>query len=187
MIAPLVRKHATGWKTLFLFILTQLVYAYMILVTIPSVSAYANNLQLLDVMPFGYDVAYVESLLEKLGPEGRRAYRVQQIPVDMLYPILFGLSFSLLMAYVLKKLAPEESPIFLLCFLPFVVTILDYTENIGILQLLNNYPTNDPDQIAFLSQITVWKSILTSLIFLILIPAAITWFIKRKNHIRLFG
>ncbi len=187
MIAPLVRKHATGWKTLFLLIVTQLVYAFMILVTIPEVSSYANGLQLLDVMPFGYDLAYVETLFDKLGPEGRRAYKMQQLPVDMVYPILFGLSFSLLLAYVLKRTLPENSPLYLLCFLPFIVTTLDYLENFRILQLLNSYPSFSPDQISRLSQITVWKSILTVTVFLILIPAVIAWFLKRREDIHLFG
>jgi hypothetical protein len=185
MIAPLIRKHATGWKTLFAFLIAQAVYFYMIFVTIPEVSAYADGLQLLDVKPFGYDVQYVETLMEKLGPEGRMAYKSRQIPPDMIYPLLFAISMALLMAYVLKKTVAEESLIFLVCLIPFFAAGLDYIENFGILHILNEYPAIDAAQVMALSQVTIWKSLLTTLVFLILIPAVIIWFIKRRQRIHL--
>lgn len=186
MIAPLIRKHATGWKTLIAFLAAQAVYIYMILVSIPAVSSYAGGLQLLDVKPLGYDYAYVETLMDKLGPEGRLAYKTQQIPVDMVYPILFGIALSLLMAYVLKRLIPEESPLFVICFLPFLAAALDYLENFGILKILNEFPSFSPDQVATLSQLTVWKSVITTLVFLIIIPSVLMWFFRKRESIKLF-
>ena len=56
------------------------------------VSDFADGLQLLDMMPAGYDLEYVRSLFENLGTEGRAAYLNRQIPLDLVYPFLFGLS-----------------------------------------------------------------------------------------------
>lgn len=55
ILNKIIEKNISGKKVLGLFILTNLVYAYMLMVTIPKTMAFANGMKLLDMMPAGYD------------------------------------------------------------------------------------------------------------------------------------
>src|SRR5690554_3746095 len=103
----------------------------MLTVTIPKTMSHANGLNLLDMMPAGYNLNYVDELFDSLGEIGRETYLTNQIPVDMIYPLLFGLSYCLLLAYLLKKLKKLNAPFIYLCLLPIIAGIADYMENFG--------------------------------------------------------
>ena len=49
-------KNSRGKKVLFLFVLTNIVYTAMLMVTIPKVIGHTDGLRLLDMMPMGYDL-----------------------------------------------------------------------------------------------------------------------------------
>ena len=77
-------------------------------------------MKLLDMMPTGYDWNYVNELFNTLGENGRKIYLTKQIPMDMFYPLLFGLSYCLIFAYFLKKLEKDIQIIpYLEKFVPF--------------------------------------------------------------------
>ena len=124
----IIDKNLNGKKVFLLFILTNIVYAFMLLVTIPKVMSFSNGLKLLDMMPAGYDLEYINSLFNALGEGGRELYLYNQIPVDMIYPFLFGISNCLLLAYFLKKINKLDTSLFYLCLLPLVAGIADYFE-----------------------------------------------------------
>ena len=154
---------------LFLFLMTNIIYVIMLTATIPKVVSFSGGMKLLDMMPTGYDAAYVNTLLSALGEQGRHAYLFNQIPFDMIYPLLFGGSNCLILAFIFKKLGKLESPLFYLCFLPLFAGFFDYSENIGIIALLTNYPNN----LVILAQVTnvfsVLKSSFTTIYFIVLI------------------
>ena len=136
----LLKKYGKGEKVLLLFLITNLVYAFMILITIPKVMKYANGMNLFDMMPTGYSIQYTKTLLETLGIQGRKTYLYSQIPVDMIYPLLFGITYCLLVVYLLNKIKLIEKPIIYLSLLPIFAGLFDYLENIGIITMLNSYP-----------------------------------------------
>ena len=121
-----IEKNISGKKVLGLFILTNVVYTFMLTVTIPKTMEFSNGMKLLDMMPTGYDLDYVNELFSLLGENGRLTYLTNQIPVDMIYPLLFGLSYCLLLGYFLKKLNKLNSPYSFLCLLPIIAGIADY-------------------------------------------------------------
>lgn len=168
-----IRKHLNGKLILFLFVITNIVYASMMLITIPQVMQYSNGMQLLDMLPVGYDHAYVRALFDTLGSQGRSTYLYRQIPLDMLYPGLFGISYCLVMAYLLNKLEKLESNFFYLCLIPVFAGIFDYGENIGIITITKSYP----DISVLTSQVTnifsILKSASTSIYFISLIVCLI--------------
>lgn len=165
----LIDRHSTGKKVLLLFILTNLIYAIMLLVTIPKVMEYSNGLKLLDMMPTGYDSAYIHSLFETLGKEGRHCYLYTQIPVDLIYPLLFGISYCLLMGYFLKQLNKLDSMYFYLCTLPLIAGMADYLENFGIIILLNSYPDLSQVSMSTTNLFSIVKSASTTIFFIVLI------------------
>lgn len=169
----LIRKHIQGKKVLMLFILTNLVYVAMLTITIPMVMGFANGMKLLDMMPLGYDFEYVHELFRALGPKGRDVYFHNQIPLDMVYPALFAIGYSLVMGYFLNRLGKLQTPLIYLCLLPFVAGAADYAENIGIITILNNYPEISKSTVTITSAFSFVKSMATTLYFVILISSLV--------------
>lgn len=141
--------------------------------------SYSGDMKLLDMLPFGYSIAYVNELLITLGEYGRSAYLFNQIPVDMLYPGLFGITYCLIFAYFLKQIGKFESKLYYICLLPLFAGLFDYFENFGIITMLSTYPGNSD----FLSQITsvfsVLKASTTSIYFVSLVILLIAFGIKK--------
>jgi hypothetical protein len=162
------RKHS-GKMILGLFILTNLVYSYMLLVTIPQTMEYSGGLKLLDMLPAGYDWRYVNELFRALGDKGRHTYLMRQLPVDMFYPLLFALSYSLVLAYLLNKLGKLNAPIIHLCWLPVIAGGADYLENFGIIKLLSDFPELSTTSVTVTSLFSILKSSSTSVFFIVLI------------------
>ena len=173
-----ITANSSGKKVAILFVLTNLVYAFMILVTIPKTVAFSGGMKLLDMMPQGYDSEYVTELFNKLGKEGRDVYLSNQIPVDMVYPFLFSITYSLLIAYFLKKLDKLNTSFFYLCLIPIIAGIADYLENIGIVTMLNSYPDLSVVHISTTNIFSLTKSISTTLFFMVLIVIIILVGIK---------
>lgn len=176
----LVIRNLNGKKILGLFVLTNLVYAIMLTITIPKVMSYAGGMKLLDMMPTGYSASYVYALLNVLGTAGRKAYLFQQLPIDMIYPFLFGITYCLLYAFILKKLNNQDSILFYLCFIPIFAGMFDYLENFGIIILLKSYP-NDMTTVAQITSVfSVLKTMLSSIYFVSLVIALLALL---KNYV----
>jgi hypothetical protein len=139
---------------------------------------FSGGMKLLDIMPTGYNAEYVNSLFNTLGDKGRDAYLFYQLPVDMIYPFLFGVSYCLVLAYFLNKFGKTESYLFYLCFLPLFSGLFDYFENIGIITMLKNYPDNSIILTQTTNAFSIIKSFLTTIYFIILITCLIAFGIR---------
>ena len=184
LLIKFLENNTSGKKVLALFILANAVYIYMLTVTIPKTMEFSNGMKLLDMMPTGYDLNYVSELFSSLGEKGRETYLTSQIPVDMIYPLLFALSNCLLIGYFLKKLNKLKKPYLYLCLLPVIAGIADYMENIGTIMMLNNYPNLTETAVNVTNTFTVLKSISTSIFFIALIILLIILgikFVKRNK------
>jgi hypothetical protein len=175
----LIQKNISGKKVLLLFTLANIVYAIMLIITIPEIMHYSGGMKILDMMPMGYDVHYVNTLFNTLGKSGRDSYLYHQLPLDLVYPALFGISSCLVLAYFLNKLEKLDSSLFYLCLIPLFSGFFDYGENIGIIMMLKDYPNISVLQVQITNVFSVLKSILTSIYFIILI---ITLLAVAKNN-----
>jgi hypothetical protein len=165
----LIKRNIRGSKVLFLFILTNIVYVIMLTLTIPKVMLYSKGMKPLDLIPTGYSAEYVNTLFSTLGDKGRHAYLYYQLPLDLIYPLLFGISSCLVLAYFLNKLGKLDSNLFFLCTLPLFSGLFDYGENIGIISMLRAYPNNTSLQTQLTSTFSVLKSFSIMIYFIILI------------------
>ena len=177
-LKKVIENNISGKKVFLFFVLANVVYVFMLTVTIPNVMGFSHEMKLLDMMPTGYDLDYINSLFTALGNEGREAYLFHQIPVDMIYPGLFGLSYCLVIAYFLKKLHRLKGPFFFLCLLPIFAGLFDYMENFGTMFMLSNFPNVSVFQANMNSLFTILKSVTTSLSFLALIVLLIILGVK---------
>lgn len=175
----LILKNISGKKVLTFFILTNVVYVFMLIVTIPNVMKYSGGMDLLDMMPGGYDPDYVMTLFNTLGDDGRNAYLYKQIPVDMVYPLLFAIGYSLLLGYLVNKLGKFETKLYYLCYIPVFSGLFDYFENIGIIIMLKGYPDISAGLIQTTSIFSVCKSLSTTIFFTILIILLIILLIRK--------
>jgi hypothetical protein len=133
-------------------------------------------------MPLGYDLDYVDALFNTLGPNGRDVYLYRQLPVDMVYPALFGISYCLVFAYFFKKLSKFDTKLFYLCLLPLFAGLADYLENIGIINLLTNYPNLSSGMATITAIFSLFKSGITTLYFVILLATLILLGIKTSRR-----
>lgn len=177
-IKQIIDKHSTENKVLWFFILSTLIYLSMLLFTVPKVMHFSNGMYVLDMMLTGYDSAYIHSLFETLGKKGRHTYLYYQLPIDMIYPLSYMVSFSFLIAYFLKKLSKFNSTFFYLCFLPIIAGIADYLENIGTITMLNTYPCMSEAVMASTNIFTIIKSMTVTLTLTVLIILIMMAFLK---------
>ena len=178
-IKELVYRNIEGKKVLFLFILTNLVYGFMLLFTIPKVMGYSGGMKIFDMLPMGYQPEYAGLLLEKLGVAGRNVYLYYQIPIDLLYPFLFGITYCLLLAYLLNQIQHLKAVYFYLCILPLLAGLFDYLENFCIINLLVSYPQVSEGSIQISSFFTVIKSLLSTISFTVIIAVLIILVFKK--------
>lgn len=182
----MIDQNISGKKVLIFFILTNLIYAFMLTITIPKTMEFSNGMKLLDMMPTGYNFDYIQTLFSTLGENGREVYLFNQIPVDMVYPLLFAISYCLLMGYFLKKLNKFDSKYFYLCLLPIIAGLADYIENMGIIMMLKSYPDISQFTATVTNIFSIIKSMATSIYFLALIITLIIFGIKmiKKRNVR---
>ncbi len=183
-LTKFINVNISGKKVLGLFILTNAVYVFMLTVTIPKTMGFSNGMKLLDMMPTGYNLNYVNELFNSLGEIGRGTYLTKQIPVDMVYPLLFGLTYCLLLAYFLKKINKLIAPFTYLCLLPIIAGIADYLENFGIMAMLESYPDLTEVTVKTTNSFSVLKSISTSVFFIVLIIVLIKLGFKAIKEIK---
>lgn len=172
-------RTVKGKTVLFLLVLTNLVYVYMLLVSIPKVMNFSGGMKIPDVMPTGYEPEYVLTLFEKLGEQGRNVYLYQQLPVDLFYPLLFSITYCLVILYLLQKLQKLNRETYYLCLLPLMGGLFDYMENFGIIHLLNTFPAMSVSIIKLSAFFTVLKSMVSTISFVVII-VLLLWLTYRK-------
>lgn len=170
-----IYRNIDGKKVLLLFVVTNMVYVFMLTVTIPWVMGFSGGMKLFDMMPMGYDPEYALLLLDKLGQEGRHVYLYNQLPVDMIYPLLFGITYCLLTAWFLNKLNTLKEEPFYLCILPLLAGLFDYLENFSIINMLMKYPFLTDTAIQTGTFFSVFKSLFSTISFTVLIVLMIKY------------
>ena len=140
---------------------------------------YAGGMKLLDLMPSGYSDSYVRQLFDALGEEGRRAYLTRQLPVDMVYPLLFAISYSFLLSFIMRKTFDPTHWIHWLSLLPVVAGLFDYLENCGIIIMLSSYPDFSSGLVSLTAVFSVIKASVTTLAGILLIIVSAVFGFKR--------
>lgn len=177
-----IQKMSTG-KNVVMFVVPALViYVLMLFYTIPGIEKYLDGMKLFDLSPGGYSHEYANELLAKLGEGGRELYLYNQLPLDFLYPGLFAISGCLLLSWLFLQIVGPSSKLFYCCLIPVAAGLLDYIENIYIVNFITSYPDISRASVGVSSMITIGKSVTTTLFFVVLILAGITYFTKRVKR-----
>lgn len=172
-------KYATGRNVIISFLITQTLYFIMLFVTIPLLTFYADGAEILDLRPLGYTAEYARTLFAKIGLYGREFYLYRQIPLDMIYPALFAVSYSLLLTYLFNKTFNKENKIHYLTVVPIFAGLFDYLENIGIIIMLSTFPSFSIALANITNIFSILKSLSTTVFFILLFTGIIAILIKR--------
>jgi len=131
----------SSWKKAVIF--TALFLAAFITINFSSIGV-AGLLEITggpSILDFevGYTQEEAYDMLTALGPEGRAFYLTKGMPLDFPFPVSYMLCYVALMALLIKHTAPKKWCKYLL-FMPVLAMLFDFTENIGIIVMLNSYP-----------------------------------------------
>lgn len=129
-----------NWKTFRLLFyvsgaLTLLICCVMNLWLIPAIESSTQGIRCFD-MNFFYSPETARQFLTYLSEEGRSVYLTRQLPLDFFYPVAYTTFFVLLIRWGLRRSTK-------LAYLPVLLAILDYGENICVLRMLNASEVSD--------------------------------------------
>ncbi len=174
-----LERNATGKKVLLLFIVANLIAAYMFLYSIPKLTEYSGGMEILDTKTTGYLTMYVRSLLSNLGEEGRSFYLYFQLLPDTIYPIIYGSAYSLMILYFLRKLRAKGRKVRYLAFIPLAAGLFDILENISIVSMILIQPVFSETLAKFTLAFTLLKSAASTVFFSALIILIVSFSVKK--------
>jgi hypothetical protein len=141
-------------------------------------AAIADDAKPIDLLIPTYTAEEAFAELDKMGEEGREAYKQVEIYVDIIYPIIYGIGFSLIVAFLWGK--GEGSPIFYFPLLPYLIMLFDFGENYFIVSTINDYSSRPSDLLTMGSYFSLVKwSGLFVLIPLMLAGVVKKWVLKK--------
>jgi hypothetical protein len=151
---------------LFLYLLTNFVI----------VPAIYPKFQTLDTLS-SYTPHKAYDLISSYGEQGRQSYTIIELTLDLVYPLITAMMFSLMILYTFKRAFPGVEWVQYVSFAPYVVMVSDYLENVFVVTMLLSYPRD----LVGISQIanffTVAKFVLSPLQLLFMV-GLIGWLIR---------
>lgn len=98
---------------------------------------------------YTYSFTDVQLLLSDIKEEGRNTYKFILHRIDSVCPLIYGILMILITKIVIKNLKNKKWK-YLFIILAIII-LLDYFENVQILNLLNTYPNFTPQQVCYCS------------------------------------
>ena len=161
------------------FLVTNGVYLLMVFGTIPHLEGLAGGLPILDMRSEGYGVNDVVALYEALGSEGVRFYLWVQLPIDFVYPLLFMITYAMLLSRLLSLLSLDRGGFSAVVLLPFVTMMLDYVENICTLIAFNSIDSLSEVLCEIGSRATQGKIVMGMVTFAAIVLLGTVWLFKK--------
>ncbi len=110
--------------------------AIIILIIYPLIS---TSMEPLDVQ-VGLTSESLNSFFNEIGTTGREYYFLNEMTVDMLFPLVYSFAYSLLLIELIKSCELISSSLKYIALLPFGIGISDVIENVHILAAIHSYP-----------------------------------------------
>lgn len=139
-LSETLHKYAKGWLVFVLFLLDGLCLGVVMPGLQKRMQAVTPAAGLLDLM-FFYTPEKAYAMIASYGSQGRAAYRVGELTLDMIHPILYTLFFSLLITWFFRRGLDPKSRFQRLNVVPFGALAFDLLENASIVAMLSLYPS----------------------------------------------
>ncbi|HKK73762.1 MAG TPA: hypothetical protein VJ953_01710 [Saprospiraceae bacterium] len=152
-------KKLASWKVILpLFLL----YLLLALVLFPRYQNQINAAAGQEIIPLDLRITYtpadVQETYSLIGAEGRAIKQAMYRGLDMVYPLVYGLLFTLLILNLLNGIGDKNWGFLLL--LPLISMVFDYLENFSMLNFLAQYPDINEPRIHIASYFTSLKWLL---------------------------
>jgi hypothetical protein len=161
-------SKVSGKRVIALMVITNLVYVFMLVYSIPKLMEYSSGLPIFDMSPTGYSYDEALALLTALGNDGRQFYHTQ-LAIDLLYPALFAVCYFALFQWVMKWGNTRNQIWQWVSLLPIVAAAFDYAENMAIWLMLSEFPTLSHLLVTVSSALTMMKSGVTTVYWIALL------------------
>jgi len=150
-------QHAT-LKKILVFLLLDLV---LMLGLMPfmggKIAALSDGMQVIDLQIPTYAAQTALDMVAAYGDDARKLYKQVELTADTIYPLVYGMTYALLLAFLFKGNLPGSPKWkYLLPLVPLIGMLFDFGENIGIVTMLSQFP----DQPFLLAWITAKFSLL---------------------------
>jgi hypothetical protein len=177
-IISFLSRFANG-KSIIIFLVTFIfINAVVLSWAGAQIAAYSGGVGPIDLQ-FSYTPDTVYSMVAAYGEEGRSFYRMIDLTVDVVYPIVTLLLFAGLIIFTYSRAFPDRPALKNLALVSVVGTLFDFLENAGVVTMLSIYP-NRIDIIAQLSSLfTTAKWIFAVGGMGIAAVGLVAWLIKR--------
>lgn len=174
MMSRVIAALTKGRVVLGFFVITQVVYLVMVFTTLPHLRGLAGGINPFDMSPGGYDVDYAIHFLEAIGPGGRAFYLTRQIPLDLIYPGLFSITYAIVWRWFYAKLFTLPSMLLAGTLLPILAGLSDYAENGLIIAMITKFPELSETLVTTASILTITKSVASTIYFMLLLGLVVT-------------
>lgn len=181
-----ILARTSNWKFILPFFLLFALFSFYVFPDYQSrlATAAGEPIRPLDTR-FAYTHEDVLTDFEKLGHHGRILYTVIVGRIDMVYPMIFGLLFLLILAYLLRKVTHPQSSWLFLALFPLLPVLFDYLENLNTLHLLHTFPNITEEAVSRGEKFTLLKHILglvsVAMILVLAVVLVAKKFRKRKQ------
>lgn len=139
------------------------------------------KVSMLDLL-MGYTPEEAYTQIEAYGANGRIAYVIVALTLDILYPVVYSILLSMFLILLLQYGAPKLlGGLYKYTFIPFVVAIADLLENICVSILILAYPSKLSFLVYISSVFTFIKWTLILIIITALIVGFITYLAQRRQ------
>jgi hypothetical protein len=130
---------------------------------------------------FAYTPAQVYAVLPVLGEQGRRAYALSEVTLDLAYPALYSTLLRIALAALLRRLRRRWPALPRLERLAVAVFAADVLENLGITALLLAYPAR-LDGLAWLTAgVTTLKWVLGAASIAVLLVGSVIYVLTARR------
>ncbi|WP_299494709.1 hypothetical protein [uncultured Shewanella sp.] len=127
----------SSWKKAGVFlILNFILQAAILFFVYPLVS---STVEPLDVQ-ISLNPEIIKGFFNTISLTGLEIYRLNEMTVDMVFPLIYAFAYSLLLIELMKSCHVIHSTLKYIALLPFVIALFDVLENINIILAINQFP-----------------------------------------------
>lgn len=149
----------------------------------PELSSYP------DLVPdslYFYSADDLKNIIGNYSEIDKFGYIKASLSFDFLYPLVYGTMIFIIISLIFKVLKLTSKKLLIISLMPFIATLLDFTENFGMFYLIKNLPDFNAKFAEILGWITMmkWGFVgLSILMTMIVVSYAILYRIRHKDKI----
>ena len=181
MLARL-QRWATDRNILILLLMFIIFNAVVLPPVIDGFASMSHGAGLVDLLDsYTPDALYAH--LASFEPAGRQLYILHELTLDVVYPLLSALMFSLIIAYLLKRAGPIPGALQYLALVPLVEMLDDFLENSSLVTILTSFPARLDALAAAANVFTVGKWILSYAELLALVVSLVVFLVQAARRL----